>query len=197
MILWLRAHQAGWVVVGALVASLGLGTLGSPTIPVPAVAERAAPLPLLLFLAMAPVIALARGLDSAQLERDATASRPQEAIRLVFVCSAAAAAAGLCALLGRFAEANLGGAVARNILGLTGMFLAGRAVVGSQAGIAVPTLYLVVAAVLGRRAGDAVAPWAWAMNATAAWWSFTWALAWLAGGAALHMGSRRHLRIER
>ncbi len=194
MSLWLKARRWRTAVASLAIFVAVVGLSGDTSVPLPAFTNSGGlGIPLVLLSPMIVVVGAAIGITSGESALDSVACRPIALLDSCYATVAAIIGTGACVCLWVFAESELALSAGRNLFGLSGLYLAGRAVLGSQGASAVPAFYFVAATVFGRRQGQEVFGWAWVVSRDAPSLTWVWAGSALLIGLALSLRGRRRL----
>jgi hypothetical protein len=155
----LRAIRPGEVALTTLIGGVLSGLLTGRDAPVPSLTAGAmSPAPVVAMLALVPLIAVLRSLDSPPATLVALSTRPIGLYR-----ATTTVALGLITCAGAFAVAGPSASleVVRNLSGLFGLAIIGWTTLGRGAALALPIVYILASYLFGRTGPSTVAWWAW------------------------------------
>ncbi|MFT4123002.1 MAG: hypothetical protein QM635_04120 [Microbacteriaceae bacterium] len=162
MILWLKTRRPLWL-LSAAVASGALGSLlRGVALPIPAIGDALSGLPVPAIVALLLLVCHSALERRAVVPSHASAARRTTPIELgwllVALVAATGCAIGVAAALGSWTDAA---AVVRDLCGLAGMLLLGRALVGQRSPALLPVLYVLAVGMFSRAlpAGLRIVDW--------------------------------------
>ncbi len=160
---WLASRRAGLVLCGLLVLSLGLLAAQTVVLPAPnlidgygAGVQAALAMPTLV---ASLVLASLSGGDPAA---EATSTRRLAIVERGYVLGCVAAPVAIVGIAAAATGELLPATSARNMIGMLGVGLLARPLLGARTAAAIPVVYMLFVAVLGQPAGARhAAAWAW------------------------------------
>jgi len=180
---WFRSRRRFRLVAALAAYAVFILLLADFDLPWPGLVQSgSADVPIVLLLPLAVIAAAGDGLATGETPIERASTRPVALMDALLAFGMAAAASVIAATLCVTLHFQLSESSARNLFGLTGLFLLARSLLGSQPATAVPATYAAVAMLIGRKQGDAVEHWAWVISREAELESWAWAVFLVAAG---------------
>lgn len=167
MIWWWRTHRPLVLIIGIVVPAVAVSVSGGFGLLFPSLGGTSpfTSVPLSGVLSLATVVVLAYTTSDAARPVSSSATRPLRLLDLALICASivvgSVTAAGVSSLVG---HAGLGPVYARNLIGLVGVLLISRRLIGRRLQAVPAVLYVFVAAIFGRDGLGTIAAWAWPVD---------------------------------